>query len=47
MRVLLRGSVPGDVVEVMVERGFRELGDVADHGLEVTFGRRDEVGVVH
>lgn len=44
--MLLRGVVPGDVVEVMVRSGVLEIIRVAYDCLEVAFWRGDEVGVV-
>lgn len=44
--MLLRGRVPGDVVEVVVDRGVSVILGVAYESLEVSFGRGDEVCVV-
>ena len=45
--VLFRGIVPRDEVEVAVDGGVPELVGVANDGVEVAFGWRDEVCVVH
>lgn len=47
MRVLLRRIVPSNVVKVTVYCGVAELFRVAHYSVEVSFGRRYEVRVVH
>ena len=44
--MLLRGVVPRDEVQVVVDGGVAERRRVADDGVEVAFGRGDEVDVV-
>lgn len=45
-RMLLRRSVPGDVVEVVVGGGVLVVLRVADKGLEVALRGGDEVGII-
>lgn len=47
VRVLFRGIVPCDEVEVVVDGCVAEFFRVADDSVEVALGGGDEVGVVH
>lgn len=44
--MLLRRGVPGNVMEIVVDCGVSVIVGVAYEGLEVSFGRGDEVCVI-
>lgn len=47
VRVLFWRVVPWDVMQVMVHGRVLEFIGVADHSVEVSFRRGDEIGIVH
>lgn len=47
MGMLFWGIVPRDEVEVVVDRGVAKLVGIANDSVEIAFGRREEVGIIH